>query len=93
METKDIKISYKKSDSKERKLVQIKWNDSKVIHGWRVTDCKDDEIAHCITVGILKNETKELITVAFGDSDEGSVLETITIPRGCITEIRKLMVG
>ena len=76
----------------ERKIALIRWNDSNVIHGWRPDDCGSDDIAHCVTVGFVKYEDDKIITVAFGDSDCGSVMETITIPRGCITEIKKLRV-
>ena len=82
----------KKSDKKEN-LILIKWNDRNIMHGWRVSDeCKNDGVAHCVTVGIVKEENEERITVAFGESDCGSVMETITIPKGCITEIKKLRV-
>jgi len=74
------------------KMVLVLWNDSNITNGWRVDDCKGDEMAHCRTVGILKAEDSEKITVALGDCDCGSVLETITIPKGCITAIKKLRI-
>ena len=74
----------------EIKMVLVEWEDSNVIHGWRPDDCRGDDIAHCRTVGILKAEGDISVTVALGDSDCGSVLETITIPRGCIKSIKKL---
>lgn len=74
------------------KMVLVLWNDSSVEHGWRVDDCANDKVAHCRTVGILKAEDETKITVALGDSDCGSVMETITIPQGCITAIIKLRV-
>jgi len=78
--------------SKEFQMVLAEWLDSNVTHGWRPDDCNGDTIAHCRTVGILKAEDETKITVALGDSDGGSVMETITIPRGCITSIRKLRI-
>ncbi len=74
------------------RLVMVLWNDSNVTHGWRLNDCDGDCVAHCRTWGNLIAEDNEKITVAFGDSDCGSVMETITIPKSCITEIRKLRV-
>ena len=77
---------------KKGKLILVEWNDSHFTPGWRPDDCKGDDIAHCRTVGILKIEDDEKVTVAFGDSDSGCVMETITIPKGCITGIRKLRI-
>lgn len=74
------------------KMVLVLWNDSSIEHGWRVDDCTNDKVAYCRTVGILKAEGKEKITVALGDSDCGSVMETITIPKSCIKLIRRLRV-
>ena len=78
--------------AKSLNAVLINWVDSNVTHGWRVDDCSGSNIAHCRTVGLLKAENEKEVTVALGDSDCGSVLETITIPRGCITSIRKLRI-
>lgn len=72
------------------RMVLIEWNDSNVTHGWRPDDCKDDTVAHCWTIGVVRVEDDEKITVAFGGSDCGSVMETITIPIGCITKIKEL---
>lgn len=74
-------------------MVLIKWDDSNLMHGWRLEGmAQNDEVAHCRHLGIVKRETKSAVTIAFGDSDCESVSETITIPRGCITEIKKLRV-
>jgi len=78
--------------SKSGKLILIEWNDSNVLHGWRLNDIGGDDVAHCRTVGILQGEDEAKITVAFGDSDCESVMETITIPRGCITAIKELRI-
>ncbi len=77
---------------KSTRLVLVEWNDSNVMHGWRLNDCVSDEVAHCRTVGILLVDDDTKVTVAFGDSDCGSVLETVTIPKACITKIRELRV-
>lgn len=76
----------------KRKMVLIKWNDSNVVHGWRLNDCKRDDVAHCQTVGILITEDDTKVVVALGDSDCGSIMETITIPKGCITLIKELRI-
>ena len=77
---------------KKGMMVLIEWDDSNVTHGWRLDDCSGDRIVHCRTVGILKDEDEMQITVAFSDSDYGSVMETITIPKGCIIAIKKLRI-
>ncbi len=74
-------------------LVLIKWADSKVMHGWRESeDTTYDDVAHCQTVGFLQYEDSEKVTITFGSSDSGFIMETITIPRGCIKSVRKLRV-
>ena len=78
--------------AKRVKLILIEWQDSNVTHGWRPFDASGDDVAHCRTVGILKGEDETKITVALGDSDCGSVFETITIPRGSITSIKELRI-
>ena len=77
---------------KKGTIILIEWNDSHFTQGWRQDDCKKDDVAHCRTVGILKEETNEKITIAFGDSDGGMIMETITIPKGCITKIKGLKI-
>ena len=77
---------------KKGMMVLIEWDDSNVTHGWRLDDCSGDKVAHCRTVGILKVEDETKVIVAFSDSDCGSVMETITIPRSSIKAIKKLRV-
>jgi hypothetical protein len=75
------------------RLVQVEWNDSNVMHGWRLGDClTDDDLAHCRTFGLLMVDDDKKVVIAFGDSDCGSVMETVTIPKTCITRIRDLRV-
>ncbi len=74
------------------KIVLIEWDDSNVVHGWRMNTCEEDNVAHCRIVGIVKAETDETITLAFGDSDLGSVMETITIPCSSIFSFKELEV-
>ena len=72
------------------KIVLVEWEDSNVTHGWRHIDDGLDQLAHCRTVGIIQFEDDHAMTLAMGDSDCGSVLETITIPKGCVTKIKEL---
>ncbi len=70
----------------------VKWADSNVMHGWVHDDCKEGCLAHCETLGFLKDDDDEKVTVAMSISEFGSMLEQITIPRGCITSIKELRV-
>lgn len=77
---------------KKGKMVLIEWVDSNVCHGWIPEGANNGVIAHCRIVGILIMEDATKVVVALGDSDCGSVLETITIPRECIISIKELRV-
>ncbi len=76
----------------KRDKVLVEFDDSNVTHGWQSDNEICEDVSHCRVVGILKYEDGKKIEVALGDSDCGSKLETITIPKGCITQIRKLRV-
>ncbi len=76
----------------QNKLVLVEWQDSNVMHGWMHNECANEGIAHCRIVGILQSEDADKVVVAFGDSDYGMVLETVTIPKACIIRIRELRV-
>lgn len=77
---------------KKDSMVLVYWNDSNFTHGWRTDDGSLEDAAHCRTVGIMKAEDERNIEIALGDSACGSKMETITIPKSCITLIRKLRV-
>ena len=74
------------------KIVLIDWVDSNCIHGWRPDDCKNDILATCRSVGILKYVDDDKVTIALSESDCDSIFETLTIPRGCIKSMRYLRV-
>ena len=77
---------------RKNKMVLVEWTDSNVVHGWSPSDCLGDDMAHCQTVGILLAEDETKITLVLGKSDSHSVLERITIPKGCITTIKELRI-
>lgn len=77
---------------KRGSMVLIEWQDSNVIHGWQLDDLKCYVVAHCRNVGFLVTEDDEKITIAFGVSDCGSMMETITILKGCIKSIKELRI-
>ena len=73
------------------KMVLIEWLDSNIMHGWRTEEeVKEDILAHCKTIGFLIAQNDKCITLTMGISDFGSVLESITIPKGCIKSMREL---
>ena len=73
-----------------KKIILVEWEDSNVTHGWMPANEGAFQVAHCRTVGIVQLDNDHSLTLAMGDSDSGSVLETITIPKGCITKIKEL---
>ena len=78
---------------KKNKMVLVEWLDSNVIHGWRLDNNLDfDEVAHCRVIGILKIQNETKIVLVMGDSDCGSVFETIAIPKECIIKIKELRI-
>jgi hypothetical protein len=67
----------------------VTWNDSATTRGWRAMD--ERHRASTITsVGWVFRETKDEITMTCGISDCGNVVDALTIPRTCITKMRKL---
>ncbi len=74
------------------KIVKIEWVDSNIMHGWQPLDIFEGRLALCESVGYLYEETDELVTLTMGASDLGSIIETLSIPRGCIKSIKELRV-
>ncbi len=72
------------------KKVLVEWVDTGVIHGWLPQESNGNCIAHCESVGFLVKENDEGITICFGRSDQGLVMEKKTIPKGCIKSIKEL---
>ncbi len=74
------------------KKVLVVWVDTGVIHGWLETESNNDCIAYCKSLGFLIKENDEGVTICFGISDQGLVMEKKTIPRGCIKAIKELRI-
>ena len=75
---------------KKGTLVQITWLDSVgVTSAWEFRDELDSlKCAKIKTVGFVEKWGKKRLTVAQSISKE-QVLGRITIPRGCVVEVRK----
>ena len=72
-------------------MILVGWSDTGVVHGWRCNeDASKDGFANCQSVGILVAETEDKITITLGISDQGLVLDCMTIPKGCIKSIKEL---
>lgn len=74
------------------KIVLVEWEDSNIIHGWRDANENGDTLAHCKTVGFLKSEDDKKIVLAMGVSEFGSMIECITIPKGCLKSMKEMRV-
>lgn len=83
--------------SPPRRLVIVEWIDSSSGEGWRPTDELATQTApvRCQSVGWVLAETKEaIVLVAHTSGGHNSYREyargDISIPKGCVTRVRKL---
>ncbi len=67
--------------------VCVEWVDSSVVQGWELQECAERDVAHCSSVGWLLEKTQERVTIAQSQSTTGSIMNTLTIPRGAVTAI------
>jgi len=79
----------------ELKFIMIKWEDSAHISfGWSPLDNIKDQFVdkiHCISVGILLDETKDYIVIAqSGDVELTAVSNILKIPRNSIIKTKEL---
>lgn len=73
------------------KMVLVNWEDSNIMHGWRVPEeTTEDRVADCQTIGFVIADDEDKVILAMGKSNLGAVMECITIPRSCIQSIREL---
>jgi len=71
-------------------IVEIKWLDSKCISGW--TD-KDDinYPCECYSIGIVKHEDDNYLTLAIGVNDTDQYCQTTIIPKCAITNRKQVV--
>ncbi len=70
-------------------VVKIEWVDSDCFEGWH----KPEEIINittCLSVGIIENETKELIRIKQSESSNGNSSDSLTIPKCSIKKIIRI---
>ncbi len=82
------KRSYKKNE-----ILEIEWEDSSCHHGWCTASAldKDFEVEQCRTIGYFYKETKKSIRLSPAiDDNEGQRSDTWTVPKSCISKIRRL---
>ncbi len=74
----------------DKDIVLIEWADSKGMERWEYLD-EIEPMPPCIcsTVGFIIEDNKDYKTIALGLSDT-QVLGRMTIPMGCIRNIKKL---
>jgi len=72
------------------KLVLVEWLDSFSCFGWHQPG--HERPSKCITVGILREEDTESVTISQSRSHCGNVCDDIAIPKCSIKRIRYLNV-
>ena len=77
----------------KHKIQKVTWHDTATFTGWQKAN-KVLRPALCTTIGKLVRSDKDSITLAGSfDNEDGSFLDPITIPRGCIVKIRNIKIG
>ncbi len=72
-------------------LVVVEWMDSATADGWQhEADAEKHQPSVCKTVGWLLTKNRQYITVAASQSDSGNWSQAMSIPRACVTSIRRL---
>ena len=77
---------------KKNTLVKVNWVDTITQRGWQDRNSIEDELAsRCTSVGYVVADNKKVITIAGTvGSNDSHTLDAITIPKGCITKIRRI---
>lgn len=68
----------------------VKWRDSSTLRGWQSIDSNQHGVATITSVGWMARQSHKEITLTTGISEQGSVVDAITIPRESITKMTKL---
>ena len=71
-------------------LIMVKWHDSNETWGWHENDSNYCP-AFCVTVGHLVKEDELSVSVALTTNGAEHRCSTITIPRGCIKKMVRLV--
>lgn len=81
------------SKYRELKPVLVDWVDPASTGRWRDReDAEQFRAAKCRSAGFLVSKNAKWVVLALsqGDAQVDDVLDTLTIPRGCVTRIRRL---
>lgn len=76
-----------------KELVEVEWVDSCTFGRWRPkAEYAAAEPAHCRTAGYLLKADKQCVTIvqSMGRDMVEPISDSMTIPRGCVTRIRRL---
>jgi hypothetical protein len=76
---------------KPKTRVEVEFNDSNIMHGWKHPDV-EDILPVARAVGYFKSEDKDQITLTMAISDASLIFEKLTIPKGAIISIKELRV-
>lgn len=78
--------------AKKPSIVEVEWEDSAAEGGWSKRDrYLAQEPAQCRTVGyLLKADRKKVILLQSCHPKEDRFTDSLTIPRSCVTSMRKL---
>ena len=77
------------------KIVEVSWDDSNGYGRWSsLSDLSQHGAASCKSVGyLLKQDKKEIVLVGTqAQVNEGDGMQTLAIPMGCVTKIRKVKI-
>jgi len=72
------------------KRLEVEFYDSNFMHGWE-GESKDD-LALATAVGYFKSEDDKQLTLIMAYSDFGLKFAKLSIPKGCICNIKELRV-
>lgn len=75
--------------TKKYPVYRIFWLDSAAPVGWKHPDYPF-EVAAVESVGFLIEKTPKQVTITTSVSDEGNVMDPLSIPRAAITKMKRL---
>ena len=77
---------------KKRKLIEVEWHDSASLHRWRQPDAhqREAKTVNCVSVGWETKRTSDSITLTQTVSEDNELLDSISIPRGCIRRVKRV---
>jgi len=80
-------------DIRETPKLYVEWIDSTAIRGWQHGSSMTDKYAEpskICSIGYLIKETKDFITISTSVSNNGNMMDPLTIPKCAITKKKKI---